>query len=426
MENQTKINELESKLNSVFGDINKYYSDFNQKVSLFLFNKELLDENSLVQIFQKYFSDREFNVDVTKTYLKRIFKDYDLTIIEVEEYRDELLKRQKRIVEQKKKNRKKLIFGLSIIIPVLITSFFVYDWYSEKQIAIKENLRKEKIIQAQENDLKYKGIIRSYIKEIDNKNLEEVISYWSDKPKRYWNINNDYSSDLISKNQIKTTIDKALKLNSYSENIINDIKKIKDRYYRISVLFKFTSKKTSITKHIESYTIIVLDETGKIIEEYAADNGRTRKVVYDTSKWKRKKYPSGVYEGTFKEGLIHGKGKFTYNNGDTYEGDWVTFKGRTGKGKYIWKRNGDTYEGDWIEDKRTGKGKYYFFNTGSTYVGDFLDGKMHGKGKLTYNNGDTYEGDWIDNERIYGGKYTYSDGTIETGKWTKTSIQIKN
>ena len=46
MENQTKINELESKLNSVFGDINKYYSDFNQKVSLFLFNKELLNELS--------------------------------------------------------------------------------------------------------------------------------------------------------------------------------------------------------------------------------------------------------------------------------------------------------------------------------------------------------------------------------------------
>ena len=147
MENQTKINELESKLNSVFGDINKYYSDFNQKVSLFLFNKELLNENSLVQIFQKYFSDREFNVEVTKTYLKRIFKDYDITISDVEEYKNELIKRQKKIDEQKKKNRKKLIFGLSIIIPVLITSFFVYDWYSEKEILL------DKIYKIKSNNL---------------------------------------------------------------------------------------------------------------------------------------------------------------------------------------------------------------------------------------------------------------------------------
>lgn len=73
-----------------------------------------------------------------------------------------------------------------------------------------------------------------------------------------------------------------------------------------------------ITKHIESQTIIVVDKSGKIIEEFAADSGMNRKVVYDTSKWKRKKYPSGVYEETFKEGLIHGRVKFTWNNGDFY------------------------------------------------------------------------------------------------------------
>tara|TARA_B100001175_G_scaffold72067_1_gene59867 strand:- start:868 stop:2712 length:1845 start_codon:yes stop_codon:yes gene_type:complete len=436
MENQTKINELESKLNSLFGDINKYYSDFNQKVSLFLFNKELLNENSLVQIFQKYFSDREFNVDVTKTYLKRIFKDYDLTIIEVEEYRDELLKRQKRIDEQKKKNRKKLIFGLSIIIPVLIASFFAYNSHLEKQFVIEETLRKEKNIKeetlrkeknikeetlrkeknilAQENDLRFRGIIKSYLKETDNKKIEEIISYWSDKPRRYWNINNDYSSDYISINKINTTIDKALYLNSYSENIIDDIQKIKDRYYRISVLFKFTSKKTSITKHIESQFVIVFDESGKIIEEYGAENEKTRKVVYDSSTIKRLKSSSGIYEGTLLNGLMHGKGKFVYDNGNIYEGDWIRNK-RTGKGKYT-SKSGEIYEGSFIDGNRQGKGKITYPN-GNSYDGDWSQNKKNGKGKMIYD-GDLYEGDFIDDKFNGIVKVVYADDSgVYEGEW---------
>ena len=44
--------------------------------------------------------------------------------------------------------------------------------------------------------------------------------------------------------------------------------------------------------------------------------------------------PDEYYEGTFRNGVLHGKGKATYSDGAVYEGDWV--KGvREGKRTYI-------------------------------------------------------------------------------------------
>ena len=50
---------------------------------------------------------------------------------------------------------------------------------------------------------------------------------------------------------------------------------------------------------------------------------------------------------------MHGKGKFTYANGNVYEGDYHNDK-RHGKGKYTL-ANGDVYEGNFQDDKRNGK-----------------------------------------------------------------------
>ena len=107
------------------------------------------------------------------------------------------------------------------------------------------------------------------------------MSFWSNKPIRYWNINNKYNEKFITLNQIKKSISKALTINSNVENIINNIKIINDNKYEVSVLFKYTSKKTSITKHLDTKTIIIFDENGKIIQEYS---GGKAKVIYDSSK----------------------------------------------------------------------------------------------------------------------------------------------
>lgn len=67
------------------------------------------------------------------------------------------------------------------------------------------------------------------------------------------------------------------------------------------------------------------------------------------------------------------------------------------RGKYFWE-NGNRYEGDWLDGKRAGKGKerkklilvfdssikigkFFFASNGSTYEGDFIEGMQTGKGK---------------------------------------------
>ena len=65
-----------------------------------------------------------------------------------------------------------------------------------------------------------------------------------------------------------------------------------------------------------------------------------------------------------------------------------------GKGVYTY-HNGDMYDGEWREDKRHGKGTvtYAPADDGSTekYVGDWVEGKMHGLGRYEYADGGIYE-----------------------------------
>ncbi len=66
----------------------------------------------------------------------------------------------------------------------------------------------------------------------------------------------------------------------------------------------------------------------------------------------------GIYEGQWKNGLRHGKGKYTWlSNGDIYEGEFYEGK-RQGYGKYVF-ASGERYEGDWKDDLRHGKGAFF-------------------------------------------------------------------
>lgn len=115
----------------------------------------------------------------------------------------------------------------------------------------------------------------------------------------------------------------------------------------------------------------------------------------------------GTYEGGVANGKPHGKGKYTYNNGNVYEGDFANGQWN-GKAKMTWK-NGDIYEGDFVNGYRNGKGKYTWSN-GAVYEGDYVNDVISGKGKYTYENGSTYEGDFADGKMTGNGKRTYLSG----------------
>ena len=66
-----------------------------------------------------------------------------------------------------------------------------------------------------------------------------------------------------------------------------------------------------------------------------------------------------------------------------------------GRGTYTY-ADGDQYEGDWKDDRRHGKGTVTYAavegGAAEKYEGDWSDGKMHGYGKYFYADGGAYEG----------------------------------
>lgn len=100
---------------------------------------------------------------------------------------------------------------------------------------------------------------------------------------------------------------------------------------------------------------------------------------------------TGVYEGEIDEnGLCSGYGKFTYKNGDVYEGEWLMGV-REGKGKMTY--SDGYYEGDWKKGVREGKG-VDSFNNGYKYEGEFSCDLWHGLGKEIFPDGTYFEGEY--------------------------------
>ena len=67
---------------------------------------------------------------------------------------------------------------------------------------------------------------------------------------------------------------------------------------------------------------------------------------------------------------------------------------KAGKGIAYYKNGNIKFEGDFINDKYEGNGKYIFEN-GNYYIGEFKNDLKHGKGIIYYKNGNIkYEGDF--------------------------------
>lgn len=56
--------------------------------------------------------------------------------------------------------------------------------------------------------------------------------------------------------------------------------------------------------------------------------------------------------------MRHGKGKFFYQDGGSYDGDWSENK-MEGYGVLYYQSNVKAYEGNWVDDKFEGFGKLY-------------------------------------------------------------------
>ncbi|MCB9201736.1 MAG: hypothetical protein H6604_01625 [Flavobacteriales bacterium] len=93
---------------------------------------------------------------------------------------------------------------------------------------------------------------------------------------------------------------------------------------------------------------------------------------------------------TIKSEARNGFNKYTYSNGDVYEGNWVENK-KQGFGKYTSASTGDVYEGNWVDDIRSGQGKLTW-KDGKTFVGNFENNMPKGEGKMIYADGTEQDG----------------------------------
>ena len=75
---------------------------------------------------------------------------------------------------------------------------------------------------------------------------------------------------------------------------------------------------------------------------------------------------------------------------------------------------GDIFEGYWKDGKLHGRGRRIWGN-GNYYIGEFKEGQCDGEGTF-YQNGDKFKGRW-DGKRNGQGKINYTDGKKYIGKW---------
>lgn len=129
---------------------------------------------------------------------------------------------------------------------------------------------------------------------------------------------------------------------------------------------------------------------------------------------------NGTYTGQRINGKKQGNGKYVWNNGAIYDGEFSD-NNINGKGKLTIPDKG-TYEGNFINGKKDGQGTITFSN-GDIYTGEWKEDKMSGQGQYTFANGDTYEGSFLENK--FNGQGTYTKGENKyTGTWENN--QYKN
>jgi len=134
-----------------------------------------------------------------------------------------------------------------------------------------------------------------------------------------------------------------------------------------------------------------------------------------TSKRKEVVTGSATYEGETKDGMKHGMGTLTWDDGDQYVGEFK-YDEKT-NGTFRWK-GGDTYNGEWKNSLMHGNGTYTYKN-GRMYEGEWVAGYKQGYGIFTWPNGDRYEGQFLKDQCHGVGIQIYADGRVYKGEWAQ-------
>lgn len=158
-------------------------------------------------------------------------------------------------------------------------------------------------------------------------------------------------------------------------------------------------------------------------------NGLGKELKFIAKLEGSKVYSSKIsdYYGEFKNDLFNGKGTLITSEFN-YVGNFKDGK-KEGFGKITFENN-DSYEGEFLADDFHGQGTFNFNESKESFTGLFENHKFK-KGKYSYRNGNVYEGEFFEGQPKGKGKFTlvdgsYFEGTIIDGKWDgKAKMNVK-
>lgn len=103
-------------------------------------------------------------------------------------------------------------------------------------------------------------IINDFLIAEENRKLNEILSFYSENPERYWHIENP------SKLEIANQYRNAWQYSKNSQNIVKDIIKINSNTYILNTNFRYYDLKRKEYKSINSKVRFTFDNNNKIIE----------------------------------------------------------------------------------------------------------------------------------------------------------------
>ncbi|XP_034042312.1 alsin-like isoform X2 [Thalassophryne amazonica] len=143
-----------------------------------------------------------------------------------------------------------------------------------------------------------------------------------------------------------------------------------------------------------------------------------------------------TYMGHWREGKIHGFGKYKYASGEVYEGNFCDGL-RHGYGMLssgtMTRTSSSVFIGQWVQDRKSGYGIYDDITRGEKYMGLWLDDQRHGSAVVVTQYGVYYEGTFRDNKMTGAGLLLSDDDTTFHGEfcddWTvngKGALSLAN
>uniref|UniRef100_UPI0037E9340C alsin-like isoform X2 n=1 Tax=Semicossyphus pulcher TaxID=241346 RepID=UPI0037E9340C len=128
-----------------------------------------------------------------------------------------------------------------------------------------------------------------------------------------------------------------------------------------------------------------------------------------------------IYQGQWKDGKIHGFGKYKYACGEVYEGCFCDGQrhgyGMLQSGK-LDKKSSGVFIGQWVHDRKTGYGVYEDITRGEKYMGLWLDDQRHGSAVVVTQYGVYFEGTFRDNKMSGQGLLVSDDNTALHGEFS--------